>query len=421
MDGQMKNFLEQLFIVNWPRKLISIIAAVIIWILVNNSITITRTLPNIPVKIIGLPADKTVEGLLPSGIMSNRVALTLTGSKNVLKDLTTSDLEVVIDARDEGDQWIAYIDKKSLVSLNPDIDLARNISEVTGNDFIVTLTHLVTEKIPIDVIKPIGDPPPGYQFLDVWPQRLFQTVSGPEEQVKDLKNKGIELTLDLSEISATQLNLIESTKGSHKQDEISFIVPESWKRVAIPFQNEAFQPINDPDAEHLRIDFLRKEFLPLDEPLPVNIFYPLKNASTINPEKYSLAIGTPIKENNGIFFLTTTLYVRDVSHLFLDVVKDNLEIVIVADPPENEAESLPWSVQFVNPKALENTYVELASAELNDKRMQELEPQLRENYLRNRFRNYMRQLELFIAPDKILQLDIKVKDDTLVVKKVSNA
>lgn len=416
----MKNILERIFIINWPRKLISIVSAIIIWILVNNSITITRTLPNIPVKIIGLPADKTVEGLLPSGIMTNRIALTLTGSKNVLKDLTPSDLEVVIDARDEGDQWIAYIDKKSLVSLNPDIDLARNISEVTGNDFIITLTRLVTEKIPILVTKPIGDPPPGYQFLDVWPQRLFQSVSGPEEQIKELKSKGLELTLDLSEISATQLNLIESTKGANKQDEISFIVPESWKRIAIPFQNNAFQPINDPDAEHLRIDFLRKEFLPLDEALPVSVFFPLKNLPTLNPQKYSIAIGSPIKEENGVFFLTTTLYVRDVSRLFLDVVKDNLEIVIVADPPADEKLSLPWSVQFVNPAALENTYVELATAELNDKRMKELEPQLRDNYLRNRFRNYMRQLELFTAPDKILQLDIKLKDNSFVIKKVSS-
>lgn len=415
----MKTFLERIFLDNWQRKAISFIAALIIWFLVNNSITITRTLSNVPVRIVQLPPDKTIVGLLPSGIMDHRITLTLTGSKTPLQDLTSEDIEVVIDAGDKGDQWIVYVDKKSLVSLNPDIDLAHHIKEITANDFIITLTRLITEKVPVVVTKPIGDPPSGYQYLDIWPQRMFQTVSGPEEQVKELKNKGLELTLDLSEISASQLNLIESTKGT-KQDEISFIIPESWKKLEIPFLSNTLQDINDPDAEHLRIDFLRKEFLAIDGPLPVTVFFPFKNSATINPDTYAISVVSPIKKENGIYLLTSSMYVRDVSRLFLDVVRNNLEIVVIAAPPADEKDSLQWSVQFVNPSALEKTYVELSTAEMHDKKMKELQPQLRESYLKNRFRNYMRQLELYLAPDRKLQLDIKLSEGQIIIKKAAS-
>lgn len=415
----MKMMLEKLFIENWERKVISLVSAIIIWFLVSNSITVTRSLSNIPVKVIGLPVDKTIEGLQPNGLMNERVTLTLTGSKALVQNLTSGDLEVVIDARDKGDEWIAQIDKRSLTSLNPDIDLKNHISEVTGNDFIITLKQLVTEKIPITVTKPIGDPPPGYQFLDIWPQRLYQRVSGPKEQVDELKSKGIEITFDLNTISASELNLMESSKGPGQQDEISFLIPQSWKRIALSLLSDTLQELNDPDAEFLRIDFLRREFLPLDVMLPVAIFFPVETLSSINPMNYSMQENSLIKKDNGISLLTVPLYVRDVSRLFLDVVRNNLEVVIVAKAVLGPRESLPWSVQFVNSSQLENNYVELARVELNDKRIQGLQPQLRDNYLRNRFRNYMRQLELFISPDKKLLLDIKIEDGMIVVKKVA--
>jgi hypothetical protein len=114
--------------------------------------------------------------------------------------------------------------------------------------------------------------------------------------------------------------------------------------------------------------------------------------------------------------MTSLLYVKDVSRLFLDVVRNNLELLVVAAPSTEPPHSLPWSVQFVNEEQLENTYIEKAVKELYDKRIQNLQPQLRDTYLRNRFRNYMRQLELFIAPDKKLLLDIQLEDHSIIIK-----
>lgn len=403
---------------NWQRKAIAVIAAIIIWFLVNSSITVTRTYSNIPIRIIDLPAGKTVEGLLPSGLLTERTAITLTGSKNVLQELNSSNLEVVLNARDKGDRWIARIDKGSLVSLNPELDLKHHISLVNANEFILTLSPLLTEKIPITLTKPQGDPPPGYQFLDVWPQTLYQSVSGPEKQVQELKSKGLELTFDLSEISASELDHLQSLSSEGLQDEISYIVPKSWLRIVIPFQGNTPQEINDPAAEHLRIDFLRRDFLPLEVPLPISVFFPLRYSGTLNPNTYSLATGELVGEENGISLLKKPLYIRDVSRLFLEVVRDSLEITLIVSPGGKQ-DPLQWSVEFINQTALENNYVDLSMSDASDKQVRELRPKLREAYLRNRFRNYIRQLELFTSPQKKLDLDIELINGMIILKEIT--
>lgn len=47
----MRTLLKNLFINNWPRKCLSIILAIIIWFVVNKSLTATKTISNVPVKI----------------------------------------------------------------------------------------------------------------------------------------------------------------------------------------------------------------------------------------------------------------------------------------------------------------------------------------------------------------------------------
>ncbi len=165
------------FLENWQRKLIALISATVIWLLVNHSITSTRVIPNVPIRIVNLPSDKTVQGLLPNGLLSKRVTLTVSGSKDVVDQLEPGDLEIIIDASNKGDEWIVQVSKKNLVGLNPDIDLLRNITQVTHNEFIIKLSRLITDKIPVMILPPIGEPPQGYQFLDIWPQRLTHTVS----------------------------------------------------------------------------------------------------------------------------------------------------------------------------------------------------------------------------------------------------
>jgi len=406
----LKNFFTE----HWQRKLLAILSALIIWFLVNNSITVTRTLPNIPVRIVNIPPGKTIEGLLPSGLLKKRITVTLSGNKDVIQELDSSDLQIVIDAQDKGDQWIAKLDKKSLLSLNPDIDLSNSISEVSQSEFVIRLSPLITEKIPIHITKPIGNPPPGYHFLDTWPELLSQTVSGPEEQVNALQAKGLELTFDLSKISAADLDSLH--EGISKQpDEVSFFIPNSWKYVTIPFQDNAHQKINDPAAEPLRIDFLRSMLLPLDLYLPVSIFFPLQSSDTINPLNDFLGSSPLIEEVNGIPLLKMPLFAKDVSKLFLDVVRNNLEIIIIA-ASKNEHQALQWTIQFINSQVLENTYVTEGMKDDSEEHTIELQPELKEAHLRSRFKDYMCNLEFFTSGGKKLELEITWDENKIILK-----
>ena len=165
----MRSWLHRLFVEHWPRKLVAIVAAIVIWFLVSTSITVTRTISNIPVRVINIPKNMTIEGLQPNGLLKERMTLTMTGSKATLDTLVASDLEVVTDAEGRGERWTVEVTKRNLISLNPDIDLKRNLTSVSPGELTLQLSPLVTEKIPVQVV-PVGDPPKGYIFLDVWPE-----------------------------------------------------------------------------------------------------------------------------------------------------------------------------------------------------------------------------------------------------------
>lgn len=403
----MKALLERLFLRHWPRKVVALLTAIFIWFLVSQTITITRTLSDVPVRIINIPADKTVQGLLPNGLLNKRISVTLTGNKPVLQDLRPTDIEVVINADGHKESWIATISKRNLVSVNQALDLHNHLAEATANDLFIKLSKLVTDEIPVTITKPIGDPPKGYQFLDIWPKYLSQKVSGPEDQVRELKQKGLELTFNLNRIPQSDLDALLEKQ---KKDEISFPIPDTWKKVAIPFKDNILESLNDPRADLLRIDFLKQELIPFGAELPITIFFPLKYSQTINPETYSLATNDIVQKKSGLKRLTIPLYVRDVSHLFLDVVKDNLLLIIVAAPKAAQ-EDLHWAVEFIDEKALEEAYV---TASLKQEKNAETSfTKFSEQVVRDRFRDYLRKLIFFTQNGQPLQLRAQLDANTV--------
>lgn len=404
------------FFRNWQRKLIALFSAVIIWIFVNQSITETKILPNVAVRVVNLPSDKTIPGLLPNGYLGNRITLTLSGSKDVIRDLEPSDLEILLDGSTaSADDWVVQITKKNLVSLNPDLDLRHHITAVDHPEFVLKLSQLITDKVPIYIKNPIGKPPEGYEFLDVWPEQLMQTVSGPKEEIQDLKLKGLKLTLDLGKVTKEELDTLFAAHEPAR-DEISFPVPPKWKFVPIPIRHNASVEINDPEVKDLRIEFLRKELLPLDRLIPLSVFYPIKYSATINPEKISLAETDILSSMNDIMVYTQPLYVEGVSKIFLDIVRDHIWIVIVA-APKNEREVLQWSIEVIDPHEMEDTFVayEWAKQKNNDSFANE-DPHKRESILRNRFREYMQKLTLRNPDGSKLNLIPVLSNDKIVVR-----
>lgn len=410
----METVVSNVFFHNWQRKCVAILTAIILWFFVSHSIQETKVIANVPIRIINLPPDKTILGILPNGILSKRITLTLTGTKDIVEELESGDVEVLLDASlANSDLWIVQISKKNLVSLNPSIDLANHISTVNHSDFVIKLSRLVTAKIPINIEPPIGSAPQGYEYLDIWPSTLTQTLSGPEEEIQVLKEKGLTLTFDLREVLKSDLDAIKGSTQNLHNDEISFPVPNKWKQIAIPFHNNHLEEINDPEAQNLRIDFLRKEFLPIGNEIPIRIFYPLNESSSVNPETFKLASNEEIQKKNGISVLAIPLFARDISHLFIDIIKNYLEIVIVSSPKQ-EREILEWSLEFINPKELEDMYVAYSLGNFAlEKNASPLVSKKREELLRKRFRDYMRRLSLYTTPEHKLQLKSTIDGDQI--------
>ncbi len=409
----MKYLFHRIFITHWPRKLIAFLGAIVTWFLVSHSISITRTIPDVPIRIINLPADKTVVGLLPTGVLNRRIAVTLTGTKSAVEGLTPKDIEIIINAEGKKESWITTIDKKTLGDLSPEWDLKKEISSVEGGELFIKLSKLITEEIPVTITGPVGEAPEGYRFLDIWPKNLIQKVSGPEEQVVALKKRGLELTFNLNKISRDELDGLHDVQSGSVTDEISFFVPDEWKQIAIPFCDYALEPLNDPRAKYLQIDFIKQELVPLDIQLPISIFFPLKYSDTLNPQTYSLTPGPLIEEKNGLRLLKTPLYARDIGRFFLNTVKDNMQLMIIAAPKEVDP-ILDWTIEFVDMDDLENRYVATALDYLEDN-TDEQRPKYTEEYLRNRFHKYVRHFTLFTEDGQPFELEPTLNQNTIIV------
>ncbi len=241
-----------------------------------------------------------------------------------------------------------------------------------------------------------------------------------------MQTRGLEISFDLSQISKEDLDALQSSNFNFHDDEVSYFVPQKWKRVALPFLNNEIEEINGLEVQNLRIDFLRKELLSLDREMPVRVFYPIKYSETLNPDTHPLVPSSLIKNKDGIMLLESPLFVKEVSRLFLDIVRDHLEITIIASP-KSEKDKLDWSVQFIDPDKLEEMYVSVlmlgniqASANSPIGRAENFNPEVtirnREEYLRKRFREYMRKFELYKSKDQPLQMDVYLQEKALIVE-----
>lgn len=404
----MRSLLRYLFVENWLRKLISLILAIIIWLVVDQSLTTIKTVSPVGVRVINIPQGKTINGLQSSGLLNKRITLTITGKKSQLEDLSPNDLEVVLDASNMANEWVATIDKKQLVSLSPDLSIHQHISRVNPKNLIVKLVPLAEEKISVYVTPPIGEPPKGFQFLDVWPYHLTVPVKGPTEVIKRLKSRGIKLTFNLSEIKPSDIDRISSNT---QHDVISFFVPDEWKTIHIPQLSEKAIQISDPDAQLLRIDLIRSDKIPLDFEIPVNLYVPPDHSSRFNPSHLQIANTEMIKTLRGIKVLQQRFYAKGVSKVFVQTIKDMLTLSINLTP-KGEESKIDWSLQFINPMLLENRYISTLMQDPLEADLQDMSSTHREEYLRNRFRNYMSRFKLFDENDSpvIFQVDMRGKE-----------
>lgn len=414
----MKAILYKLLVAHWKRKTLSLLLATIIWLVVNHSLTTIRTISNVSVRVINLPPAKTVEGIDAKGLLNKKLSLTLTGKEDLLDELSDNDLEVVLDATGQPDEWLVSLSKQNLAALNPKIDLSKGVDRAFHPSFILRLTNLISEKIPVTITSPIGEPPKGYQFIDIWPYSLMLSLKGSEEMMKQLKNRGLTLTLNLSDITKEQLDSLEPSRYSSRGDEVSYFVPESWKQISIPMLSDEPIVIDDPQAKELRIDFIRSNLLPIGRSIPINLFFPLRFSDTVNSKNVTLIPTTLVKTENSLFFIDKPLYTKGVSAFFLEIVRDMLEINLVVTP-KKEMLSLDWSVQFLDAKTLENRFVSIYMSDSESPEHESLGPHMLEEHLRNRFRTYMNNFILFEENGHRLKLNIDYDGSSIAITEKS--
>ncbi len=413
----MITLLRKFFIENWLRKLISLILAIIIWFAVDQSLTTTKSVSSVGVRVVNIPKNKTIAGLQSSGLLSKRVSLVVTGKKSHIEDLSTSDLEVLVDANQLKNEAIATIEKKHLVSINPELSIARHISRVIPKNLLIKLVPVAEEKIPIYVTKPIGHPPRGYKFLEIWPYHLNLTVSGPEDVIKKLKVRGLKLTFNLNDVTKHDLERLLSQNP--KKSILNYYIPDEWKTIHIPSISEKPLVINDPDAKLLRIDFVKSQNIPLNSQIPVQFFLSPNNKRNINISTLNITKNDLIEQKKDIKTLTKPLYTQGVSELFVNLIKENLCLTVNLNGDTSDSTSFDWSVQLINPQKIEDQYVSEIMKDYFDDEIKDLKPGLREEYLRNRFRNYMNRFQLYTEEGKRLKLDIKMKGKEITINELT--
>jgi hypothetical protein len=209
------------------------------------------------------------------------------------------------------------------------------------------------------------------------------------------------------------LDALSSNKKVGQADEVSFFVPSSWKKIILSQLSDSPIEIDDPQAKALRMDFSRQDLIPIGVSVPVSLFFPPKYSNTLNPDTYSLAVDEFVTKKNGLKMVTVPLYAQGVSQLFLETVKDMIQIVVIA-APKSETEKMQWMVDFVHQHELEDRYIAKVMSESSDE-VAGVQPHLREDYLRNRFRSYVNRFRLHTQAGKKLNLKIELQANAISV------
>jgi hypothetical protein len=265
--------------------------------------------------------------------------------------------------------------------------------------------NLVAEKVPVYLLKPSGEAPKGYQYVDIHPHMVFVDVTGPDDLIKKLKGQGLVKVLSLSDISSEDLDGIASKTS--KNDVITYNVPLDQCYVYIPSLAPDKKFYFDPSSEKVKIDFLRTQSLFVETKIPVTFFIPSKHPKEIDVTQISMQESPSVTTFMDVKVLAPKIYAKNVSQPFLETVQSMMQLIVV--PPLLLGQRPSWSLEFIGSKELEEKYVtrmiQESSARLND------QPEaIRRELYKARFRNYMNQMVLTLEDGTPLDFNIQYKN-----------
>ena len=408
----MITLLKRLFIDHWFRKLIATLLALVTWYTVDQSLSSTKTIKGISMRVVNIHDDYVVPGILSSGTLSSKISLAITGRREVIHELNASDIEVVIDASGKTGQWIETIDRKNISLLSQDNSIIRGISRVQNTPIAMNLKQASQDLIPVYVTPPKGSAPRGYEYLDIWPYHFNVKLKGPEEEIKRLKQQGIRLRFDLHKITRDQL---EKSVTKSTNDIVTFYVPQEWKTLEVPTICNEKITIDENNAKYMRIDFVRTRSIPLQFSIPLQLF--ISPSLKINANQINIASSPIVGLQKNQKVLKKTLYAKGVSELFMKNIRDLIALSINLTPPLDK-ENIDWSVHFINPKILEERYISMMLSDSEDASLEGISHKFRQEYLRNRFRSYMNRFKLYDENDNPIELNIKLENKDLHIHEI---
>jgi hypothetical protein len=94
-----------------------------------------------------------------------------------------------------------------------------------------------------------------------------------------------------------------------------------------------------------------------------------------------------------------------------------IQISVIVHPNENK---LTWSVQFQNPRILEDRYVATHLSTQVSRFENPTFSKQKQEYLRNRFRNYMNHFQLYKSQNEKLELSFSIDRNQVCVKDTSH-
>lgn len=394
----------------WQRILFSAIAGIFTWWYIHETLVSTRVFTDVPIYIQGLPPGKTLGGLRKDGRLMRQFSVTLKGRRKALETIKPDQIELLVNAAGKGDIWKEELELDSIRCLNPEVQIGRDVIALEHPPLQIRLTTKISRDIQVSILPPSGSLPKGYKLIDVWPDRLTQTVEGPEEAVQALMVRRLFLTFDLNRITKQQLERMseEQFAGS----EIFLKVPESWKHIDLPAPFGESVPLQDPQAESLILVILRPAMLALEHPIPIRIS-PLPiptSTSPFNNRELKITVDDGyVSMTHDLAYWVRPVFIDGVSRDFLQTILPHLEFVVYVGTKGN----ISGQFEIANAQRAERKYIQKMMQSHFERASDE---DLLHKRLRQQFWFYVSQMVFYDAARQPLQWDFTISGNHLRIK-----
>lgn len=160
---------------NWALKLLSLVFAVVLWFFVMGEQKMELQY-SVPLELKNIP-----KGLMVANEVPSTVDVRISGPRTLLNSVRPSDISIAVDLRDLQPGLTSF--KRLEERLN--IPSALKVTRVSPSFVDIKLERIKDKAVPVQVVL-AGEPPEGYQVVNVktTPQRV--TVTGAESEIKNV-------------------------------------------------------------------------------------------------------------------------------------------------------------------------------------------------------------------------------------------